>query len=455
MNIDILTAPTYEKFLHRLTLRYGIYVSIIALPLLFVLLYYDLMILELPRIILAIRGIPIIAALALLGVLNSPFRNNVTLVRALYLFFFFSGMAMMSALALITCGTEMFSAAVLGMIVVIFGILITSPFGVWHLLPVYLVPFTLFLAGLYFLHDETIIDFKVIINPFIAIVGSLIIAEVQNRNRRRNFEQLKIIDEKNSIIALHNAHMQTDLELARRVQHNLIPQNTPESEYFNLYTLYLPVHEVGGDFFDFIHFHEKGKTGIIIGDVSGHGVHAALITSMIKMLVETSGSHRPSPEKLLRYINDNLYGMTGENFFTAFYGIFDPVTGTLTYARAGHTYPLLIRNGGKELKPLKSRGNILGSFQNLTFEEIEISLYHGDKILFYTDGLTEERNSEGIEFETVFNSMVASCAPLPVNRLVQRLYQDLETFTGRSKFEDDICIVALEITSGKQREETS
>lgn len=435
----------YEAHQNHLVRRYGKIIAFFSIPALTFLLYQDLIVLKLANIIIAVRGIPILIGLAYLVILYSRARNNFLLVKGMHFTFLFSGMAMLSFLSLMTYGTSLFNGAIVGMVVVIFGILIGTPIGAMFLLPIYMIPFLFFIFML-LLHNDIDTDMlSVLINPFISIVAALILAEIQDRGRKHTFENDQTIKAKNSIIAASNIKMQKDLELARKVQHNLIPQVPPESNFYTLYTFYLPMHEVGGDYYDFIQFHEEEKIGIIIGDVSGHGVHAALITSMVKMLVETSGKFRSSPEKLFRYMNENLYGVTGENFFTAFYGIYDPAARRLTYARGGHVYPVIIREQGKKLEMVKSRGNLLGSFKNLTFEERDLLLEKGDKILFYTDGLTEARNRDGKEFEEVLYTLLRKSGKQAIGRIIQFLYKKLTEFKGDSKFEDDICMVGLEI----------
>ena len=112
---------------------------------------------------------------------------------------------------------------------------------------------------------------------------------------------------------------------------------------------------VGGDFYDFIEFRESKDIGIFVSDVSGHGVHAAFITSMIKTIILQAGLIRNNPAGLLRYLNTILYGITADNFITAFYGIYNPLNHSITYASAGHNPPHVI--SGKNIIQLnKSKG---------------------------------------------------------------------------------------------------
>ena len=235
-----------------------------------------------------------------------------------------------------------------------------------------------------------------------------------------------------------------ELDIARTIQDNLIPSDMPVFQGASFYSIYRPVVQVGGDLFDFITFHEKNKIGIFISDVSGHGVPAALITSMVKTLSTSAGVKRESPSGFLQFVNNGLVGLTGDNFLTAFYGIYNSSAGTLTYSRCGHCYPLLLRNG--EVIPVKSSGTIMGITKDIVIEEKEISVCKGDKIIFYTDGLTEATNNGNVQFEDfMLDRILPEIAGLEIEKLLNRLYEALILFAENNPPDDDICIVGMEV----------
>jgi serine phosphatase RsbU (regulator of sigma subunit) len=256
------------------------------------------------------------------------------------------------------------------------------------------------------------------------------------RHRARLEEKNKIIHQKNSLI-------KQELELARDIQMRLLPANYPENPGTEFAHLYKPMEEIGGDYFDFISFPDSSKIGIFISDVSGHGVPAALITSMVKTLLDTSGPSRLSPSELLSYINKKLFNRIHDNFLTAFYGIYDPDASLFTYSKASHTAPLIIR--GNEIIPLESPGKPLAILEDAAFLEKTVSLCRGDKILFYTDGLTEAMNSEGREFEEKLPSLIKALSVQPVSSFITALYHELLSFHEDYQFEDDVCLVGMEI----------
>lgn len=254
--------------------------------------------------------------------------------------------------------------------------------------------------------------------------------------------QKKEIEEKNKIIRKKNNQYMEDLKLAKQIQQKLIPLK-PSYPGIQFATTYLPMDDIGGDFFDFVKIPVTDDLGIFISDVSGHGVPAALITSMVKTLIEISGAEKHSPNALLSFMNDKICGQTNGNFLTAFYGIYHSRTKILKYARGAHNYPILIRKN--QLTALSSQGKILGIEQNLNFEEKEIQLQSKDRLLFYTDGLTESTNPQGIEFEEKLYELLKETNDLDVHKLMNKIYLELIQHREEYKFDDDICMILMEI----------
>lgn len=237
-----------------------------------------------------------------------------------------------------------------------------------------------------------------------------------------------------------NKEIERDLAMAKQIQLNLIPSENPK----NTYSIYQPMDHVGGDFYDFIHFQNEEKIGLFISDVSGHGVQAALITTMLKTLIETAGELRENPKKLLAYINYKLYGITNDNFLTAFYGIYNKKTKKFLYCRAAHNYPFLIRNN--KIIQLRGRGKILGFFKDIELENKEIQLKSKDRLFFYTDGLTEAQGLDNKKhFEEKLLKLLLKYKDLSVHEYIEKIYEDLLLFTQEEPFKDDICVIASDV----------
>jgi len=241
-----------------------------------------------------------------------------------------------------------------------------------------------------------------------------------------------------------------EIRLARNIQSNLIPTSSP-AKYIS--SFYRPMEEVGGDFFDFIIFENSNKIGIFISDVSGHGVPAAFITSMIKTTILQAGEKKNDPAELLYYMNDVLHNHTSGNFITAFYCIYDPTNKTLIYSNAGHPQPFIISDN--EIYQLnKGRNTALAIFsnnvllqRNKTYKTYEEILSPNSKLLLYTDGMTEARpinKYNFFEYEIMFD-VFRKYYNFDSELFLKYLYNNLLSFRCDESFDDDVCMVCLNI----------
>ena len=261
--------------------------------------------------------------------------------------------------------------------------------------------------------------------------------------------RLSEVNQKNRIIENRQKQMEDDLALAMNIQMNILPAKVPVSTDLAFSTAYLPAEKLGGDIFDFIRFPDGHRTGIFISDISGHGVPAALIVSMIKILVSTAGETASSPASLLEYINRQVRGLTADHFVTVFYGIYDNRDRSFKYARAAHNYPYLLRTDGSRPGQLKSRGPLLGIFEKVSCEEKTVSLGPGDKIILYTDGLTEATDTNGEYFEGKLERLLEEESGKPIKALADSITSELKRFLGDRTPVDDICLVGMEVLRSK------
>ena len=245
-----------------------------------------------------------------------------------------------------------------------------------------------------------------------------------------------------------NDAMHREITLARRIQEKLIPARSPDE---SIAFLYKPMDQVGGDFFDFIE--HDGKIGIFLCDVSGHGVPAALIASMMKTIVLQAGHRASDPATFMSYINETLQSRTAGNFVTAFYASFQKSSRSIVYCNAGHCSPYVIdQTGVRELEGVKSVPLGLWSndelrLRNRAFSNVEINLIADSRILFYTDGLTETRCENGdLMFEEgpLQENLVATRQQTSA-AAVEDLHRALARFHGSNSFEDDVCVICLDI----------
>jgi phosphoserine phosphatase RsbU/P len=189
--------------------------------------------------------------------------------------------------------------------------------------------------------------------------------------------------------------IQQELEIARRIQPSILPKTLPAQDSFTITARYVPMTSVAGDFYELI-ANGSGGLGLLIADVSGHGIPAALIASMVKVAVQSQQHHWEKPERLLAGVNDVLCGNTQNQFVTAAYVHLDKNRGELRYGAAGHPPMLLLRSG--QVIQIIENGLVLALMPGAAFTSIMQSLVAGDRLLLYTDGIVEAMSSREEEF---------------------------------------------------------
>lgn len=250
----------------------------------------------------------------------------------------------------------------------------------------------------------------------------------------------------------HNTRLQDELQMARQVQEILIPQNgITDLAGFQIVSHSTPEIEVGGDFFDFWEV-EGGRLGIFISDVMGHGVSAALVTVFMKTVVgEIRDQIGNDPAQLLTALNARFNRTISSQLFmfaTAFYAVIDLPNGTVSYANAGHPFPLLIHRHQGICESLGSRnlGKGLGLLPDSVYATDNCSFDGRSRILFYTDGAHEVKNPQGEEFgiDRLQEALVGQ-----INQsgtvLVDRLINTIEQFRNDSPTDDDLTLIAVDV----------
>jgi serine phosphatase RsbU (regulator of sigma subunit) len=247
--------------------------------------------------------------------------------------------------------------------------------------------------------------------------------------------------------ARERERIEQELQVARRIQQELLPEATPELDGWQLAPYYRPAREVGGDFYDFLEL-EDGRLGLVVGDATGKGMPAALVMasarSMLRAVVQALGSS--SPGDVLGRVNDALVTDIPSNMFvTCFYAVLDPNSGHLVYANAGHDMPYLHRNGDAE--ELRARGMPFGLMPGMSYEEKETTLRAGEAALFYSDGLVEAHDPEGEMFGFPrLRALISEHAEQ--GPLGDFLLEELYSFVGEGwEQEDDITLLTLRRSS--------
>src|SRR5215212_8996411 len=239
--------------------------------------------------------------------------------------------------------------------------------------------------------------------------------------------------------------VEQELGTARSIQHALLPKDLPRLEGWKIAYHYQPAREVGGDFYDFLRL-EDDRVGLVIGDVSGKGIAAALVmanTQSVLRAVARRGNIAPG--QVLAEANEVLYAyIPSGTFVTCFYGVLDLESGRLVYANAGHDPPYSQRGG--DAQELRARGMPLGLMPGMPYEEKEAVLAAGDDLVFYSDGLVEAHDPEGEMFGFPrLRKLIMAQSGGSGEELVDLLLAELVRFTGAdAEQEDDITLVTLE-----------
>jgi len=241
--------------------------------------------------------------------------------------------------------------------------------------------------------------------------------------------------------------IQKELETAREIQLSILPEEIPKIGGVDIAARYIPMTSVAGDFYDFIVVDEK-HLGILVADVSGHGMPAALIASMLKIALAAQESHAADPAQLLLGLNQALCGKFQRHYVTAAYLFLDMLKGTLRYAGAGHP-PLLLWSRSEGVRALEENGLFLGKFPQAAYSFVELPLKAGDWALLYTDGIPETTNPLQIEFGTDrFKHFLETERSTSADRFADRLLKELSQWSVRNSGEDsddDVTLVAIHV----------
>jgi len=237
--------------------------------------------------------------------------------------------------------------------------------------------------------------------------------------------------------------IEQELLVARRIQQASLPKEVPTLEGWQIFPLYKPAREVGGDFYDF-HLLSEGRLGLAVGDATGKGVPAALVMSTTCGMLRLAAQNYSSPGQMLRRVNEALFPYIPSNMFvTCFYAILEPKRGSLSYANAGHDIPYLRRRGG-DCQELRARGMPLGLMPGMDYEQKEIVLDAGEEALLYSDGLVEAHDPKGEMFGFPRLQQLLAEHGDEKESLEDALLEELSSFVGQGwEQEDDITLVTL------------
>jgi sigma-B regulation protein RsbU (phosphoserine phosphatase) len=281
--------------------------------------------------------------------------------------------------------------------------------------------------------------------------------------KRRDEEELRQaharLAESQEELRAKNLQMEDDLKMAREIQLTMLPQQYPAfapdgggASALQFTHRYLPTGSVGGDFFT-ISALSQTEAGVFICDVAGHGVRSALVTAMIRALVEELKPLATDPGQFLTKLNSDLCAIlkhTGTPMLTtAFYLVADCRNGVVRYANAGHPKPLHARCGADQVLPMGGGGGksqpVLGLFEDASYRSSETKLAPGDLVMMFTDGLVEVQNRAGELYSpALLLAGVQRRLGLPAAQLFDELLAEIRKFSAQEAFTDDVCLVGME-----------
>lgn len=241
--------------------------------------------------------------------------------------------------------------------------------------------------------------------------------------------------------------LESELELSQVVQRGLLPQQAPDIPGLAVAAFSRPAQIVSGDYFDFVRFKDGGH-GIVMADVSGHGVAAGMLMSSLQTAFHTLVPAAESPLDVLERIN-HLYAhnIRVTSFVTVFFGKFDPATRMFTYGSAGHNAPYLHHADGNEEVLLHPTGPAIGLMEKFSVQLAQVQLHPDDTLVLYTDGVTEATNAEGVQWGlAALSRVISENHGLAPERLIEAILRALNTYTGGVILVDDLTLLACRVT---------
>lgn len=290
----------------------------------------------------------------------------------------------------------------------------------------------------FWLFAQANVPFAVVVT-FAVGVMSYLATDMRLRFERRNRElQQAVTTGKHTL-----RQQEEEVAKAREVQEALLPRKVHHADGIEIVGSWQPARVVGGDYFDVLAFTDS-KVGICIGDVVGKGISAALLMANLQAAVRAFASELTSPSIVCERVNRVLCtNMASGKFVTFFYGLLDTKTRTLAFTSAGHFPPLLVRSSGAAR--LENGGALFGVFPDWRYEDSEVQLQRGDRLILYTDGVTEAMNATDEDFgEPRLMAAAVQHVYLGAAALQTRLMREVETFCDGT-FHDDATLVIAAI----------
>lgn len=240
--------------------------------------------------------------------------------------------------------------------------------------------------------------------------------------------------------------LEEEMAVGRRIQLGLLPEKTPTLPGWEIVVKYHAARQMGGDFYDFLELSQSPpELGLVIADVSDKGVPAALLMAMCRTMIRSIAFSGLNPAQTLIKTNElMLKESRADLFLGAIYVTLEPENGRMIFANGGHSRPLWHRHRANEIVEVRSDGIILGTFEDISIEEKEITIAPGDVLLFYTDGVTDATSPTGALFGIeLLSQTLFRCKDQSAEQIAEAILDALNQFTGSTPQSDDLTIMVL------------
>jgi sigma-B regulation protein RsbU (phosphoserine phosphatase) len=271
------------------------------------------------------------------------------------------------------------------------------------------------------------------------------IRDLQEKNRQlaQAYEELKAAQAK----LIEKEKLEAEMKIARDIQRSILPKSRPQVPGLDFGMLIEPMESVGGDFFDFILLDDE-RIGLVMGDVSDHGVPAAIFMALTYSLIRVEALRHAAPGDVLRAVNQQLLSMNAAGMFvTILYGVLNRVTREFKFARAGHDLPLIL-NAQRDALPLKfGTGQFLGIFPEPRLDEQCIVLPGNSLLVMFTDGVTEAHSPDGHELfgEERLQAVLYAGRNPTAQAACEAVLAEVRAFSDYAPQRDDITIIAVQV----------
>ncbi|MHC4861496.1 MAG: PP2C family protein-serine/threonine phosphatase, partial [Planctomycetota bacterium] len=248
--------------------------------------------------------------------------------------------------------------------------------------------------------------------------------------------------------------IEKELRIARRIQRSLLPVAPPDVSGIDIDGSCVPAHNVGGDYFDFVHREDEGLIAAVIADVSGHDIASALMMAVVRSSLRGEIRRSSDPAAVLREVNGALYEdlTRAELFLSVFCCLYDVNSGRLRFANAGHGPGLLYRPGESSTRLLDAEGLLVGVLDDVPFAESEVQLEPGDVVLLHTDGIVEASDASGAMFGMErLSAALERSAHFHADEILERIFEEVYSFGGKGVQSDDMTAVVLKVTQAGRR----